>query len=113
MSSVLPPAGRSQLPLRPASTPADAQDEGLAKVYDLEVGRARLRTGIPDQVLAEMDAAARMYHALHAQGHELRFEQPADGGRVRAELRKLDGTLVRTVLLTEAIHVSSDPEPAA
>jgi hypothetical protein len=66
---------------------------------------------IPVTVLEEMEAASRMFHALHAQGHELRFE--SEGGRVRAELRTVDGDVVRPVPLSEAIDVTGGPDFAA
>lgn len=94
--------------------------EGFAQVYDLALARARRTESpappvaepvIPVSVLEEMEAAARMFHALHAQGHELRFEQ--DGGHVRAELRTLEGDVVRPVSLREAIDVGGGPDCAA
>jgi hypothetical protein len=51
-----------------------------------------------------------MFHALHAQGHELRFEERL--GRVRAELRTTDGDFVRRVPLSEAVDVYG-PGPEA
>ena len=101
---------------RPASTP---QPDGFAQVYDLALARARREDPpsepaepvIPISVLEEMEAASRMFHALHAQGHELRFEQ--DGGRVRAELRTVEGDVVRPVSLSEAIDVGGGPDFAA
>ena len=103
---------------RPASTPQP--EVGFAQVYDLALARAR-RTEtppepsaepvIPVSVLEEMEAASRMFHALQAQGHELRFEQ--DGPQVRAELRTVDGDVVRPVSLREAIDVTGDPDFAA
>ncbi len=102
---------------RPVSTP---EPTGFAQVYDLALARARRieATGqtptepvIPVAVLEEMEAASRMFQALHAQGHELRFEQ--DGSRVRAELRTVDGDVVRPVSLREAIDVTGDPDFAA
>jgi hypothetical protein len=98
---------------RPVTTP---DTEGFAQVYDLALARAR-RTEpvtepvIPVTVLEEMEAASRMFHALHAQGHELRFDSESD--RVRAELRTVDGDVVRQVSLSEAIDVSGDPDFAA
>ena len=102
---------------RPVSSPDTG---GFAQVYDLALARAQ-RTEpaaepvaepvIPVSVLEEMEAASRMFHALHAQGHELRFEQ--EGSRVRAELRTVDGDVVRPVSLREAIDVSGDPDFAA
>jgi hypothetical protein len=101
---------------RPVSTPDTA---GFAQVYDLALARARRSEAtsetaepvIPVSVLEEMEAASRMYHALHAQGHELRFESEA--GHVRAELRTTEGDVVRPVSLREAIDVSGDPDFAA
>jgi hypothetical protein len=94
---------------------------GFAQVYDLALARARRADPaaaqpveepvIPVAVLEEMEAASRMFDALHAQGHELRFEQ--DGRRVRAELRTVDGEVVRPVSLREAVDVTNDPDFAA
>ncbi len=102
---------------RPAKTP---EAEGFAQVYDLALARARRGDSpsepvpepvIPVTVLEEMEAASRMFHALHAQGHELRFEQ--DGAGVRAELRTVDGEVVRPVSLREAVDVTGGPDFAA
>jgi hypothetical protein len=83
-------------------------------VIDLRDWRAHRRPEeVPGEVLAELDAAARVYETLLAQGHELRFELPEDGGRVRAELRSLDGELVRTVTLAEVLGVTESEPPVA
>ena len=114
---IVPPTGPDS-PLgpqgiRPARTP---ETGGFAQVYDLALARAR-RTEAPSEpvipitVLEEMEAASRMFHALHAQGHELRFDQ--DGGRVRAELRTIEGDVVRPVSLREAVDVTGGPDSAA
>ena len=96
------------------------QPGGFAQVYDLAMARARrgectpppaAEPVIPITVLEEMEAASRMFQALHAQGHELRFE--SDAGRVRAELRTVDGDVVRPVSLREAIDVTGGPDFAA
>jgi hypothetical protein len=92
---------------------------GFAQVYDLALARARRDEAaervaepvIPITVLEEMEAASRMFNALHAQGHELRFEQHEAG--VRAELRTVEGDVVRPVSLFEAVDVSGDPDFAA
>ena len=68
---------------------------------------------VPDEVLAELDAASRVYEALLAQGHELRFDLPSDGGRVRAELRSVGGDVVRPVELAEVLGVGSGPDGTA
>ena len=83
-------------------------------VIDLALERALRRpTAVPDEVLAELDAASRVYEALLAQGHELRFDLPAEGGRVRAELRSVDGDVVRPVALSEVVGVGSGPDGTA
>ena len=114
---LVPPPG-PQTPLgTPTTSSAPAEGDAFAKVYDLALARARRSSAepvvpaIPATVLEEMEAASRMFHALRAQGHELRFEQ--DAGRVRAELRTVDGDVVRDVPLTEAIDAGADPLPAA
>jgi hypothetical protein len=80
-------------------------------VYELSAWRARLRpAALPPQVHAEMQLAARLYDALAAQGFELRFEAPDDGGPVRAHLRTTDGQPVRRVSLREAVGADeADP----
>src|SRR5918992_6144991 len=112
---IVPPTGPNS-PLEPhAPSPARTPEPGgFAQVYDLALARARrsepstepaaAEPVIPVSVLEEMEAASRMYHALHAQGHELRFE--SEGGRVRAELRTVEGEVVRPVSLREAIDAS-------
>ena len=119
---IVPPTGPNS-PLGPQGpNPARSQEPGgFAQVYDLALARARrsepssepaaAEPVIPVSVLEEMEAASRMYHALHAQGHELRFE--SEGGRVRAELRTVEGDVVRPVSLREAIDASGDPDFAA
>ena len=80
-------------------------------VIDLLEWRAMRRPeSVPGEVLAELDAAARVFDALLAQGHELRFDLGAEGGRVRAELRSVEGDVVRPVSLAEVVGVG-DPDP--
>jgi hypothetical protein len=106
------PAAGPHAPRSPDATGS----EGFAQVYDLALARARRSEAaaepvIPVTVLEEMEAASRMFAALHAQGHELRFE--AEAGGVRAELRTVEGDLVRPVPLREAVDVSGGPDFAA
>jgi hypothetical protein len=86
-------------------------------VIDLQHWRAQRRPEQPPgDVLAAIDAAALVYDALIAQGHEVRFELPEDeGGRVRAELRSTEGDLVRTVALFEVVGLDgpADDDPPA
>jgi hypothetical protein len=84
-------------------------------VIDLQHWRAHRRPEQPPgEVLAAIDAAALVYDALVAQGHEVRFELPEeDDGRVRAELRSVDGDVVRTVALYEIVGFDDEPDGPA
>ena len=86
-------------------------------VIDLQHWRAQRRPEQPPgDVLAAIDAAALVYDALVAQGHEVRFDLPEEhGGRVRAELRSIDGDVVRTVALFEVVGLDgpADDDPPA
>ena len=116
---IVPPTGPHPTD-GPQGSPRVSSPEpaGFAQVYDLALARAR-RAGatappepvIPVSVLEEMEAASRMFQALHAQGHELRFEQEESG--VRAELRTVDGDVVRPVSLREAVDAPGGPDSAA
>ncbi|HEX8207516.1 MAG TPA: hypothetical protein VF587_15740 [Solirubrobacteraceae bacterium] len=118
---IVPPTGPTPPTGPQGARPVDRTDpEGFAQVYDLALARARRTESpaqpvaepvIPVSVLEEMEAASRMFHALHAQGHELRFDH--QDGHVRAELRTVEGDVVRPVSLREAIDVSGDPDFAA
>jgi len=118
MTHIVPPSGPTPphgptAPLRPAP----ARESGFGQVFDLAAARARKEQAlaaprIPDAVMQEMDAARLVLEALDAQGHELRFEREL-AGRIRAELRTVDGTVVRRVPLTEAIDIGTDPSSAA
>jgi hypothetical protein len=79
-------------------------DRARNNVIDLlEWRAARHPESLPREVLAELDAAGRVYDALLAQGHEVRFDAPGSGARVRAELRSLEGEVVRDVALAEVV----------
>jgi hypothetical protein len=118
MTPILPPTGPTPpfgptTPVRPAGPASD----GFGQVFDLAAARARREQAlatpaIPQTVLQEMDSARLVLEALDAQGHELRFEREL-GGRIRAELRMVDGTVVRQVPLAEAVDIDPDETPAA
>lgn len=118
MTSIVPPSGPTPPfgPTAPAPPPRTGAS-GFAQVFDLAAARARREQAlatpaIPETVLQEMDSARLVLEALDAQGHELRFESEL-GGRIRAELRMVDGTVVRQVPLSEAVDVDPDSTPAA
>jgi hypothetical protein len=101
-----PPAGDG--------APAPAREGGgFARVYELAAVRRARREGIPERVRAEVLAAARLYEAMHAAGHEVRFATHDLSGRVVAQLCDLDGNVLRPVSLFEALHPPIEPDPAA
>lgn len=63
----------------------------------------------PPEVLEAMDAAGRVARELHATGRELRFVPPSEGGegRVRVEVRDLDGNVLRTIPPSELLDVAT------
>lgn len=118
MTPIEPPTG----PQGPGATPPCRPDRpadgaAFAQVYDFEAARAtRPRAPrIPPAVLDEIAAADRLYATLRAQGHEVRFALPGEEARVIAELRTVEGRVVRTVSLSEIVGIdpSMPPESAA
>ena len=116
MTPNVPPSGPTnrfeRQPDQAARTPTP---EGFGQVFDLAVARTRRAETppVPSSLWAEIDAARRLYDALAAQGHELRFEPGGPGEHVRAELRLVDGEVVREVPLSEAVDFDGGPTPAA
>jgi hypothetical protein len=118
MTPIVPPSGPTPpfgptVPVQPAAPASN----GFAQVFDLATARARREQAlatpaIPETVLQEMDTARLVLDALDAQGHELRFEREL-GGRIRAELRTVEGDTVRRVPLAEAINLDPDPPYSA
>lgn len=108
------PLGPNPAPARGLQRPATGRD--FAQVYDFEAARAaRPRAPhVPPAVLDEIAAADRLYETMRAQGFEVRFALPGEDARVIAELRTVEGRVVRTVSLSEAVGLdSSAPDPAA
>ena len=118
MTSIVPPSGPSgPFGPTPPAPPARTGATGFGQVFDLAEARARREQAlatpaIPQTVLQEMDSARLVLEALDAQGHELRFDREL-GGRIRAELRTVDGTRVRQVPLTEAVDIGCPDSPSA
>jgi flagellar protein FlaG len=82
---------------------ADRVDDTLA------VSTGDIPASPPPEVLEAMDAAGRVARELHATGRELRFVPPQDGagGRVRVEVRDLDGNVLREIPPSELLDVAT------
>ena len=117
MTSIVPPSGPPPFGPTAPAPPRPTGTTGFAQVFDIAAARARREQAlttpvIPQTVLQEMDSARLVLEALDAQGHELRFDREL-GGRIRAELRTVDGTAVRQVPLTEVVDVGGPETPSA
>lgn len=104
---VTPPEG-PEGPGRPraSTTPATPATSGsFADVLEVETARQRsVVPSVPQEVWDEVDAAARLWEELQAEGRQLRFEAPeAPGERVVVSLCDLEGRQVRRIGLTEAV----------
>ena len=60
----------------------------------------------PPEVRAEVQAAARCADQLHKLGRQLRFEQD-ESGRIRIEVRDLDGNVLRRVPPSEVFDFAT------
>ena len=96
------PGPEDRAAAKPART--TAPDVSFAEVVDLASRRQEVAQtpDIPDHVWAEVEAASRLWHELHAQDREVRFDTHAVTGRVVASLCDLDGDVVRPLPLREA-----------
>ncbi|MCW3016498.1 MAG: hypothetical protein JWO02_3590 [Solirubrobacterales bacterium] len=106
--------GRMSGPERPAAGT-------FARVYELEEARRRRDVPIPpiagdripDEVWDEVDAAARLFEKLQAEGRRVVFDTDRLTGRVVASLLDADGA-VSDVPLTDAVSPPGRPAgPAA
>lgn len=88
----------------------------FARVYELQEARSRrdheippmIGDRIPEDVWDEVDAAARLFENLRAEGRQMMFDTDRLSGRVVASLLEDDGS-ISPVSLTDAV----DPGIAA
>lgn len=107
MTVGIPPAGSANPagPARPADRPPPTTRNSFAA--DLDSAAA---AGPPPEVQAEVRAAARAANRLHEMGRQLRFEPDPESGRVRVEVRDMDGNVLRRIPLTEALEIARGAE---
>jgi flagellar protein FlaG len=99
------PAGRA-----PAAPPAAAfagalQDAQKADRADV------IPAAPPPELRAEVLAAQRAGRELHERGRELHFE--LDGGRLRIEVRDLDGNVLKELPPGRALEIAGGADPDA
>lgn len=98
--------------LKPRTGPSAPDTGGFAQVYDLTKAR-RGAPEVPPAVWDEVDRAGAIAADIEAQGRTIRFSEPAEGGRVRAELVDAAGNVLRPVSLGEIVTIGSTEPPSA
>lgn len=110
MSASFPIVGGGPEPLRGAAPERRAGGAGEAS-FAARMEAAREATEVtsepPPEVRAEVQAAARCADQLHKMGRELRFEQDEESGRIRVEVRDLDGNVLRRVPPSEVFDFAT------
>ena len=98
------PSGLGTAPDRAPRAPRVAAAED-----SVTLSHGEIPASPPPEVLEAMDAAGRVARELHEQGRELRFTPPAEGehGRVRVEVRDLDGNVLRTIPPSELLDIAT------
>lgn len=94
----------------PERAPRGSRAAGSGRADDtLAVSSGDIPASPPPEVLEAMDAAGRVARELHATGRELRFVPPEGGagGRVRVEVRDLDGHVLREIPPSELLDVAT------
>jgi flagellar protein FlaG len=85
-----------------AAASGDAQDAA-------DVSSSEIPASPPPEVLDAIDATGRVARNLRAQGRELHFVPASESkdGRMRVEVRDLDGNVLRTIPPSEALDVAT------
>jgi hypothetical protein len=90
---------RAAGPVAPSDAAAKPAAPGAAATVDT------FPASPPPELRAEILAAQQAVHDMHARGRELHFEMAE--GRLRIELRDLDGNVLRTIPGSEALEIAS------
>lgn len=105
MSAGIPSVGGAS----PIGAPqaVDRRPPAASQSFAADLDRAAGAEGPPPEVQAEVQAAARCAQRLHEMGRRLCFEPDPDGGRVRIEVRDLDGNVLRRIPPSEALEIAA------
>lgn len=93
--------------LIPPTGPAPARAPQPAPAVDWERPSAAIPSSPPPEVIDAMSAAARAYQELRQMGRELRFFRDEESGRLRIEVRDLDGNVLRTIPPSELLDIAT------
>jgi hypothetical protein len=110
MGTEIAPIGASGFSTAPERAPREPRSPAAGGAEDtFTVSHRDVPASPPPEVLEAMSVAGRVARELHEQGRELRFTPPAEGanGRVRVEVRDLDGNVLRTIPPSELLDVAA------
>ena len=105
----LPPVGNGVAARRPAPAPTADFSVALARAGAPkgDVAVISLPPSPPAEVLDEVARARDRAAELAANNRELHFSTDQDTGRVIVQVRDLQGTVIRTIPPSHALHVMS------
>ncbi len=107
MSFQLPPVSRPDGLAAPRPSPRPSA--GASDTFPV-IARAGADVFVPSdppvEVQRAVDVAAKAAETLHSQGRQLHFEPGADSGRVRVEVRDMDGNVLRRLPLGDVFDVA-------
>jgi hypothetical protein len=101
MNMDVPPLGAAERP----TTAQPVGKTGSSGAAFEAPGTGEIPASPPPHVLREVEAAARRAQWLREHGRELHFE--LDDGKLRVEVRDLNGRVVRVVPATEALEIAT------
>ena len=93
-----------QAQLGRAAVPAASPDAGRRPALPDAAMVDTFPSSPPPELRAEILAAQRVVQDMHERGRELHFEMAE--GRVRIELRDLDGNVLKTIPASEALEIA-------
>ena len=102
MDAGLPPIGGFEVSRAAGAGPAGAAGKPGAPKGEFKVDLP----GPPPEVTVEISNAAKRVDELRAQKRELRFERDDKTGRIRVEVRDLDGNVLRVIPASMALEIA-------
>src|SRR5919202_5342182 len=106
MNMDVPPLGAAG---RPTDTAGVASAGGAANAFQAPGATEDIPASPPAHVMRDVEAAAQRADWLREQGRELHFD--LEDGRLRIEVRDLNGRVVRVIPATEALEIATGGPP--
>jgi len=106
MESGIPPIGHDAFRAAGMQPDGGVSRAGRANAGKEDFSVLLDQGGPPPELKAEMATAAKVAADLHAQGRELRFERDDRTGKIRVELRDLEGNVLRVIPSSKALDIA-------